>query len=93
MFYVYAIKSEKRKYVYIGQTNDIEKRVKRHNVERNRANSIARPFKLFYYEEMETREEAVRREKELKKGYCREILRKVAYDCGEVPKWLKGRVC
>ena len=48
---------------------------------------------MFYYEEVDTREEAVKREKELKSGFNKEILKDIAYNNGELPKWLKGRVC
>jgi hypothetical protein len=31
MFFVYAIKSLSRNYIYVGLTNDVEKRLKQHN--------------------------------------------------------------
>jgi putative endonuclease len=36
MYYVYAIKSLTRNYIYVGMTNDIERRVIEHNNGENR---------------------------------------------------------
>jgi putative endonuclease len=85
MFYVYAIKSSSRKYVYIGHSSNIENRVRQHNHGQTKANKLARPFKLFYYEEVESRQEAVVREKQLKSGFNREALKNIAYNYGELP--------
>lgn len=53
--------------LYCGWTNDIHKRVKDHN-EGNGAKytKARRPVKLAYYESFETKEEAMKREYEIK---------------------------
>ncbi len=54
---------------YIGSTNDLEKRVHAHNHEKTgaRYTKARRPVKQVYFEEMESRGQALSREAELKK--------------------------
>lgn len=91
-FFVYAVKSLSKEYVYIGQTNNLVRRLKEHNNEETSSNRSYSPFKLIYYEEHNSRTLVVLAEKELKRGCRREELRRYAYH-GEIPKWLKGLVC
>jgi putative endonuclease len=58
MYYVYAIKSLVRNYIYVGLTNDIQRRVDQHNKGENRSTKAYKPFELIYKEEFETRIEA-----------------------------------
>jgi len=78
MFYVYVIKSETSDKTYIGQTSDLEKRLKQHNDPGNNFSKYTKqnkgPWKLVYKEEVATRSEALRREKFLKSGKGRELL-------------------
>ncbi len=55
--------------LYIGSTNNLEKRLKEHNTSKNGAHytKIRRPVVLKYKEEFETLKEARSRECELKK--------------------------
>ncbi|MGN6248576.1 MAG: GIY-YIG nuclease family protein, partial [Ginsengibacter sp.] len=57
-FYVFAIKSLIKKFIYVGLTNSIERRIDEHNKGKNRSTKPFRPFKLIYSEEFETRIEA-----------------------------------
>jgi putative endonuclease len=66
MFFVYILKSLKDHRFYIGQTNNLEDRVRRHNEGRVVATKGRRPLILVRSEEFESRSEAVRRERELK---------------------------
>jgi putative endonuclease len=75
MYYVYAILSLKRNYIYVGQTNNIERRFTEHNSGRNKTTSPYKPFRLIYYELFEDRVEARKREKYLKSGIGKEFLR------------------
>lgn len=75
MFYVYAISSEIRKYIYVGLTNNLERRIKEHNSGNNRTTKPYRPFKLIYSEECKDRIEARKREKYLKSGVGKEFLK------------------
>jgi len=70
MYYTYVIKNEKNK-IYIGNTNDLEKRKKRHNkILPNKKTSFTSKNKgqweYLHIEKFETRKEAVIREKQLK---------------------------
>ena len=67
-FYVYILASKKNRVLYIGLTNELERRLYEHK------NKILKGFtykynvdKLVYYEEFETYEEAFTRERRLKK--------------------------
>lgn len=55
--------------LYTGWTNSLEKRLKAHNEGKNGAKytKAKRPVSLAYYEAFATREEAMRRECEIKK--------------------------
>lgn len=75
MFFVYALKSEIRNYIYVGLTNDLGKRVKRHNDGRERTTKPYRPFRIIYSESFETRIEARKKEIFLKSGKGKEFLR------------------
>ncbi len=53
--------------LYCGWTNDLDKRVAAHNSgTASKCTRARRPVKLVYYEEFETKEEAMRREREIK---------------------------
>lgn len=79
MFYVYVIKNEYGK-IYIGQTGDIDHRLKRHNKELPVKKSSYTfknkgTWKLIYKEEYRTRSEALKREKHLKSHKGRDWIR------------------
>ena len=76
MFYVYAIKSLARNYIYVGITNNIERRLAEHNNGKNRSTKAYKPFVLIYTEQFLTRMEARIREKYLKSGAGKEFLKK-----------------
>ncbi|TAM99842.1 MAG: hypothetical protein EPN39_05595 [Chitinophagaceae bacterium] len=44
MFFVYALKSLSRNYIYVGMTNSLERRLKEHNEGRNKSTKPYRPF-------------------------------------------------
>ncbi len=75
MFYVYAIKSLSRNYIYVVPTENIERRVKEHQNGDNKTTAPYRPFVLFYTEEFTTRSEARKKEKLLKSGSGKEFLK------------------
>jgi putative endonuclease len=75
MFYVYAIKSISRKYIYVGITNDLERRLKEHNGKQNRSTKAYVPFILIYSEIIETRIDSRKREIYLKSGIGKEFLK------------------
>jgi putative endonuclease len=75
MLEVYAISSLNHNYIYVGMTNNLDARVKRHNDGRERTTKPYRPFKLIFKESCETRPEARLREKYWKSGIGKEKLR------------------
>ncbi|CAN5265437.1 hypothetical protein BH09BAC1_BH09BAC1_17650 [soil metagenome] len=75
MFYVYAISSIERNYIYVGLTSDLEARIERHNNGYEKTTSPYCPFKLIYFEEVEDRPTARMREKYLKSGVGKEFLK------------------
>jgi putative endonuclease len=77
MFTVYAIKSLIKNYIYVGLTNDIERRLNEHNSGNNKTTKPYLPFVLIYSEVVNTRIEARKREKYLKSGIGKEFLKKL----------------
>jgi putative endonuclease len=75
MFYVYAISSIEKNYIYVGLTSNFEERLKRHNGLKERTTKFYAPFKLIYLEEAITRIDARVREKYWKSGVGKEKLR------------------
>ena len=75
MFIVYVLKNTQGK-LYIGQTVDIVKRLHYHNELGRGYTSIYRPWKLLYSEKLDSRKEAMAREKYLKTGVGREWIEK-----------------
>ncbi|MEI9910483.1 MAG: GIY-YIG nuclease family protein [Bacteroidota bacterium] len=75
MFYVYALNSLTRNYIYVGMTENKERRIKQHQNGNNKTTAPYRPFVLFYTEEFLTRIEARKREKFLKSGVGKEFLK------------------
>jgi putative endonuclease len=66
MYYVYFIKNEVGK-VYVGYTNDLRRRLGEHNSKQGgKYTKNKGPFELVYYEAYKSREDAERREDNLK---------------------------
>ena len=66
MNYTYILKC-KDDSLYIGWTNDLKKRITSHNAGKGAKYTKARrPVELVYYEEFQTREEAMKREYAIK---------------------------
>lgn len=63
---IYILKSLKDNRFYIGQTNNIDDRIKRHNSGKVIATHNRIPLKIIHQEIYKTRAEAMRREKYLK---------------------------
>jgi putative endonuclease len=77
MFYVYVIYNEQHKKIYIGQTNNIERRVIEHNLHRIKGYTarFKGEWRLILKESFTTRSEALRREKQLKEHQGREYIK------------------
>ena len=69
MYYMYILRTSSNT-LYIGQTNDLEKRLKEHKNKSSKSAKYIRyfkSFKLVYSEKYSTRKEAMQREYKLKK--------------------------
>lgn len=80
MYYVYLLKSLSSEKTYIGMTNEISLRIKEHNSGKSKFTSRYMPWKLIYIEEMNTREEARKREKYFKSAAGRKFLKMIMTD-------------
>lgn len=65
-YYVYLLRSDKNKGIYIGCTNDLHKRLKEHNEGKVYTTKKMLPLELVYYEAYRSEECAYKREKSLK---------------------------
>jgi len=74
-YFTYVLYSDTRKRLYIGQTNNIEKRIKEHNSGKVDSTRPYRPYRLIYLEEFNSRKESLIREKELKFSHSRRKLK------------------
>jgi len=68
LFIVYVLKSINHKYHYIGHTKNMNERLKQHNMRKVKVSKAHIPYIVIYQEEYQTRSEAVKRERYLKKG-------------------------
>jgi putative endonuclease len=76
MYYTYVIRSLKDGSLYKGHCKDIDKRLQQHNAGMTRSIKSKTPYELKYYEEFESREEAIKREKYFKTAAGRRFLKK-----------------
>ena len=75
MFSTYVLRSERRNYVYVGLTENLERRLHQHNSGQNKTTKPYKPFILIYKKDFETRAAARVEEKRLKSGAGKEFLR------------------
>jgi putative endonuclease len=75
--FVYAIASIHRNYIYVGMTQNIEKRVGQHNSGFEKTTKPYAPFKIIYTEQCADRIAARKREKYWKSGIGKEKLRAI----------------
>jgi len=76
-YIVYILKSKIKEITYVGFTNNIERRVKEHNLGKSKFTRIYKPWEMVYKEEFSSEEEAVRREKYFKSAAGRRFIRKL----------------
>ena len=75
MYVVYVLQSEIYKRMYVGMTNDLERRIKEHNNGKTKSTRYYKPWKVLFIESFSTRLEAREREKYLKSGIGREYIK------------------
>jgi len=75
MYTVYTLKSKIKKYIYVGMTQNLDQRIRRHNNGYEKTTKPYKPFKLIHREVYPSRIEARKREKYLKSGVGKEFLK------------------
>ena len=77
MFWIYALYNNVVKKIYIGQTSDIEKRIKQHNLKlgNHYTARFQGRWELIYKESVATRSESIKREKQLKTARGRQFIK------------------
>lgn len=91
MHYVYILKSKTNNKHYIGCSGNLTKRLQEHNSGKNKSTKAGIPWIIVCYKEFENKVEAYIEEKRVKSYKGGNAFKKIIN--GEVPKWLKGRVC
>ena len=77
VYYVYAITSLTRNYIYVGLTDNVERRVSQHNSGYEPTTKPYRPFQIILVESYPSRDLARKREKYLKSGKGKEYLKNI----------------
>ena len=75
-YYTYVLKSIFDGKLYIGWTDNLEKRISQHNRGLVLATKFRTPFDIIYYEACISKNKAIQREKQLKSGYGRAYLKR-----------------
>ena len=73
-FFVYILQSMKDFSFYIGQCDDLDKRMSKHFDGFSKYASGKRPWRLVYFEMLGSRSEALHREKQIKKMKSRKLI-------------------
>jgi putative endonuclease len=73
-YFVYILQSQRDGSYYIGYTNNLEERLKRHNEGRSVFTRPKLPWVVVYQETFDSRAEAMKRERELKSRKDREFI-------------------
>ena len=66
MFFMYILQSKKDNNLYIGYTSDLLRRFKEHNSGLVKSTKPRKPFRLAYYEAYSSKQDATKREHNLK---------------------------
>ncbi len=77
VFYAYVLKSKHHDYFYKGHCKDLKKRLLQHNSGMTASIKPFIPFEIVYFEEFETLQEPIKREKYFKSSRGREFLKKI----------------
>ena len=77
MPFLYVLESINYEKIYVGSTNDLERRLKEHNLGYCNFTKKYKPWKLLYKENFKNLLDARKREKYLKSGSGRELIKKL----------------
>ena len=75
VYYVYVLKSIRDRNYYVGQTSNVEERVKLHNSGKVKSTKHRKPFVLVYYEACLSRKDSVKRELYLKTAWGKRYIK------------------
>ncbi len=67
MFFVYILQSLKDHSFYIGQCDDLDRRMSKHSEGMSKYTASKKPLRLIYFEVYPSRTEALKRERVIKK--------------------------
>lgn len=76
-YYVYVLQSKKNNSLYVGYTNDLKKRLQKHNRGLNFSTKPYRPWQLIHYEAYRNKKDAERRENYLKENQGARLLKRM----------------
>jgi len=82
MFIVYIIYSESSDRYYVGYCTDIERRIDKHNAGSTPSTKPYRPWILVYFEEYNSKKEAIKREKQIKKQKSKKYIERLIQKVG-----------
>ena len=86
LYYVYILTNKGNKVLYTGVTNDLQRRVYEHREKLvNGFTKKYNVYKLVYFEETESIEAAIKREKQIKGGSRKKKIELIE---GMNPKWM-----
>ena len=77
MFYVYLLQSDVDSTFYVGYTENLEQRLEQHPHVGSKYTRRKVPWKLVYFEQFETKSEALKRELFLKKQRNKEFYQRL----------------
>ena len=94
-YYVYVLKSEATGKYYIGHTNNLERRLLRHNDPEYKGSRYTKrqggPWRLVFKERFLTRAEAMKREKDIKRMKSRDFLESLVAEEGSMAESRQSR--
>ena len=76
-YFVYILKSKNREIIYIGFTNNLERRVREHNSGKSKFTRIYKLWEKVYIEEYDNKADARKREKYFKLVAGRRFIKKL----------------
>jgi putative endonuclease len=76
MFFVYVLRSDLNGWFYVEMSENVESRLTQHNKGMTKSTKPYRPWRLFFIETLSTREEARKREVDLKSGVGKEYIKR-----------------
>jgi len=88
IFFVYILQSLKDASFYVGQSDDLDRRMSKHFDGLSKYTASKRPWRLVYFEKHVSRSAALRREKEIKSKKSRIYIESLILKWKTIP-WLK----